>query len=179
MSREFYRALGTTDIHKLHNPETETGGVTFFGGIMKKTKKLADSKQDRYLRVYEVTCRSLHLASSFLQYQTFESSSLNLGYVRDFNYPSYFEAPFTDGLVCSGRFSTHTHTHTHAHKHTHTGTKFAIVYLELPNMRDCEKALLSNTFEYFQGYRCGIFENGYILCASFLRICPFLKPTFL
>ena len=134
MSLEFYRALGTTDVHKLHDPEKEMGGVT-----LEALRKASDSKQDRYLRVYEVTCRSLHLTSSFLHYKTFESSFFNLGYVPDFNYPSYFEAPFTDGLICSGRLSTHTrfqHTHTHhTHTHTHTGTKFAIAYLKVPNMR--------------------------------------------
>ena len=122
MSREFYRELGTTDVHKLHDPEKEMGGVTFFGGIKKKTKKASDSKQDRYLRVYEVTCRSLHLASSFLHYKTFESSCTKQGYVPDFNFPSYFKAPFTDGLICSGRLPADTHTHTHTHSHTHTHT---------------------------------------------------------
>ena len=178
MSQEFYIALGTTDVHKLHDSEKETGGVTFFGGIMKKTKKLADSKQDRYLRVYEVTCRSLHLASSFLQYQTFASSCTNHGYVPDLNYPSYFESPFTDGLLCSGRLPAHTcaHAHTQPHNTLHyTGTKFAIVYLELPNMRKCEKALVSNTFRYFKGYRCGIFEYGYIVHPSYVFV--YFIPT--
>lgn len=137
MTGEFYSELGTVNMHKLHDPVTDLGGLTFFGGIRKQTQKISASRENRDLRVYEITCRALHLSNSLVHYKNFESKHIYLGYVPDFGNPSFFYGPFTDGIA--------------------PGTKFTVAYVEVASICECEGPFVSNTLRFFGGYQCSKF----------------------